>query len=216
MSLLLPSFEGWLEMRQRKIQDSLPALQGLWCSYELEFWTSSQSWDQWLFLPGECLCRQEGPFSPPFLLCFLTSVCSAREAHFCCGSWGSSLHLTLDSLEVWGTAPARPQLIWITVGMAGGKSLTGECQVLLCSMKNAGCLVPCIWSTSAFWRTDFCDGWRNLLSASLQRVGSRCSPVVGISYKLTLHSDMLTSGVQSTVLLLGILWVWGRGRWLGL
>lgn len=57
-------------------------------------------------------------------------------------------------------------------------------------------------------------GCRNFLSASLQRVGSRCSPVLGISYELTLHSDMLTSGVQSTLLFLAILWVWGRGRWL--
>lgn len=51
-------------------------------------------------------------------------------------------------------------------------------------------------------------GWRNPLSASLQRLGLRCSPVLGISYELALHSDMLTSGVPSIVLFFGVLWVW--------
>lgn len=74
--------------------------QDLWCSNELVFWTScSQSWDQWLFLPGACLCKQEEPLCSPFLLCFLTSVCSARQAHI--SAVGAESHLSISHRTVW-------------------------------------------------------------------------------------------------------------------
>lgn len=104
--------------------------------------------------------------------------------------------------------------------MPGRKSparLTGESQVLLCCMENAGCLVPCTWSTSASCRrTGSClNAWMEKPPfCSFAKGGFKMQPCSWHLFWADFtqwHADLR---VQSTVLFLGVLWVWDRGRWL--